>query len=269
MSNPQGEFHTYKVDWTKDQITWYIDGNSVRTLNKNDAQGGTRFPQTPMNIRIGIWAGGDSSNGQGTIEWAGGQTDYSAAPFSMYIKEVKVHNANPAKSYTYTDQSGNSDSIKETGSVSGTQTRDSSESSTTTTSSSSSESSDATTTAKDASTTATTLTTATQSSSAGKTTAGSTTASSDAASSSAAGSQGAGSSSGSATSTSGSGSGSGSGSESGSGSGSGASASASGSGSATGSGSAPTSTFNAAAKVAANYMGPLSLLALVSAFIQL
>ncbi|OQE17629.1 hypothetical protein PENSTE_c020G10385 [Penicillium steckii] len=269
VDNVQGEFHTYKVEWKKDYIKWFVDGNEVRTLNYKDAQGGSRFPQTPMNIRIGIWAGGDSSNGQGTIEWAGGQTDYSGAPWSMYIKSVSVKNDNPAESYEWTDKSGSSDSIKPSGS-SGSQTRDT----TTTSSSSSSESTaDATTTGADATTTgdatntATTLSTATQSSSAGKTTpgSGSATASSGAASSSAAGS-------GSASSTgSSSGSGSDSGSSStGSGSGSGSSSeSGSGSGSATGSSATASPTFNAAANVAANYLGPLSLLAIVTAFIQL
>ncbi|CAI7676586.1 unnamed protein product, partial [Penicillium manginii] len=39
VANPQGQFHTYKVDWQKDHITWYIDGAAVRTLNYADAQG--------------------------------------------------------------------------------------------------------------------------------------------------------------------------------------------------------------------------------------
>ncbi|KAI9035264.1 glycoside hydrolase family 16 protein [Aspergillus affinis] len=112
VATPQDTFHTYTVDWTKDQMSWAIDGNVVRTLAYNDAKGGTRFPQTPMRLRLGIWAGGDSDNEEGTIQWAGGRTDYSGAPYTMYVKSVKVTNYNPASSYTYTDNSGSYGSIK-------------------------------------------------------------------------------------------------------------------------------------------------------------
>ncbi|KAK1146901.1 transglycosylase [Aspergillus melleus] len=112
VATPQETFHTYTVDWTKDQMSWAIDGNVVRTVAYNDAKGGTRFPQTPMRLRLGIWAGGDSDNAEGTIQWAGGETDYSGAPYTMYVKSVKVTNYNPASSYTYTDNSGSYDSIK-------------------------------------------------------------------------------------------------------------------------------------------------------------
>lgn len=68
---PMDAFHNYTVLWTKDVIEWYIDTVKVRTLHYKDALGGYNFPQTPMNVRLGIWAGGDPSNNNGTIEWAG------------------------------------------------------------------------------------------------------------------------------------------------------------------------------------------------------
>ncbi|RHZ49732.1 glycoside hydrolase family 16 protein [Aspergillus thermomutatus] len=111
VGTPQDTFHTYTIDWTKDAITWYVDGAVVRTLAYNDAKGGTRFPQTPMRLRIGSWAGGDPDNGQGTIEWAGGLTDYSKGPYTMYVKSVHIENSNPAESYTYSDNSGSWQSI--------------------------------------------------------------------------------------------------------------------------------------------------------------
>jgi beta-glucanase (GH16 family) len=111
VANPQTTTHTYTFNWTPSAITWSIDGTVVRTLNFNDAEGGTRFPQTPMRIRLGIWAGGDPSNGQGTIEWAGGETDYSDAPFSMSVQSVTINNYSPAKDYTYGDNSGSYQSI--------------------------------------------------------------------------------------------------------------------------------------------------------------
>jgi len=64
-----------------------------------------------MNVRIGIWAGGDPNNAPGTIEWAGGETDYSAAPFTMVVEKVEVRNQNPGSSYQYGDLSGSFESI--------------------------------------------------------------------------------------------------------------------------------------------------------------
>lgn len=155
VATPQDTFHTYTVDWSKDQMSWAIDGNVVRTVAFNDAKGGTRFPQTPMRLRLGIWAGGDSDNEEGTIQWAGGKTDYSGSPYTMYVKSVKVTNANPASSYTYTDNSGDYGSIKKgDAKVSESSTTSSKSSNTATTmatsassASSKSESEDATTTA--------------------------------------------------------------------------------------------------------------------------
>ncbi|KAL4938833.1 concanavalin A-like lectin/glucanase domain-containing protein [Aspergillus oleicola] len=116
VSSPQTTFHTYKWTWSETALTWSVDGNTVRTLAYADAVNGTRYPQSPMRVRLGIWAGGDSDNNSGTIEWAGGQTDYSAGPFTMYVSSVDIVNYNPAQSYTYTDQTGSYGSIQITGS---------------------------------------------------------------------------------------------------------------------------------------------------------
>ncbi|OQE41453.1 hypothetical protein PENCOP_c005G07833 [Penicillium coprophilum] len=261
VAAPHETFHTYTIQWSKDTISWLIDGANIRTLNYNDAQGGARFPQTPMNIHLGIWAGGAPTNPEGTIEWAGGPTDYSKGPYSMYIKSVSVKNANPAESYTWTDKSGSANSIKFTGSnaVSSRSTTTDAATSSSEASSSTTES-PSTTTEKSTSSTATTLATKTSGSSAESTaasTSGAASASSSGASPSGSGSSGSDSSSG-ASSSSSSGSGSGPSSSSPSGSGSSTSASASASPS-----------FNAAASVVASYMGPVSLLGLVTALLQL
>ncbi|KOS46928.1 hypothetical protein ACN38_g2121 [Penicillium nordicum] len=129
-SAPQETFHTYKVVWTKEATTWSVDGKVLRTLSFNDAKSGSRYPQTPMNVRLGIWAGGDPSNAKGTIEWAGGETDYSKVPFTMYIKDVTIVNYNPAESYTWSDRTGSYESIKFTGSVNSTSSTNSTASTT-------------------------------------------------------------------------------------------------------------------------------------------
>ncbi|CRG89628.1 hypothetical protein PISL3812_06667 [Talaromyces islandicus] len=130
VTTPSDTFHTYAVNWTSSAIEWFIDGVSVRTLYYEDALDGKNFPQTPMNLRIGIWAGGDSSNGEGTIEWAGGETDYSDAPFTMYVESVKIINYNPADTYTYGDKTGDYTSIKLANTTSGSSSSSSSSSST-------------------------------------------------------------------------------------------------------------------------------------------
>ena len=64
--NNQDGFHTYTIDWTADQIVWSIDGTAVRTLTQADAEA-NQYPQTPMQIKVGAWSGGDPSNAPGTI----------------------------------------------------------------------------------------------------------------------------------------------------------------------------------------------------------
>jgi hypothetical protein len=115
VSDTQSTTHNYTIAWTSAATTWLIDGVAIRTLNYADAVAGKNYPQTPMNIRIGIWAGGDSSNNEGTIEWAGGATNYADGPFTMYLEKVEVVNENPGGSYEYGDLTGDFSSIKVNG----------------------------------------------------------------------------------------------------------------------------------------------------------
>jgi len=112
ISSPQTTFHTYTIDWTSEYIKFMVDGAVLRTLNYQDANGGANFPQTPMRLKLGNWAGGAPGNAPGTIEWAGGATDFSKAPFTMYVKSVSVTNYNPATAYKWTDRTGSWQSIK-------------------------------------------------------------------------------------------------------------------------------------------------------------
>jgi beta-glucanase (GH16 family) len=109
--NNQAEFHNYTVHWTPESIEWYINDVAIRTLKYADANGGETFPQTPMRVKLGIWAGGDPDNAEGTIEWAGGETDYDGVPYTMTVQKIKIENLNPAESYTYGDDSGSYKSI--------------------------------------------------------------------------------------------------------------------------------------------------------------
>jgi hypothetical protein len=111
VATTQTETHTYALNWTAEAITWIIDEKPVRTLKFADANGGKTFPQTPCNVRLGNWPAGDSKD-KGTVEWAGGKTDYAAAPFKMTIESVKVINYSPGTSYKWTDKSGSFGSIE-------------------------------------------------------------------------------------------------------------------------------------------------------------
>ena len=112
VENADTEFHNYTTYWTQEKLEWWIDGNLVRTLKPEDALDGKNYPQTPSNIRFGIWPAGDPKNAQGTIEWAGGEVDYDAGPYTMVVKNVRVHDFHTGKEYNYTDHSGSWESIK-------------------------------------------------------------------------------------------------------------------------------------------------------------
>ncbi|KAL8670954.1 MAG: hypothetical protein Q9168_004537 [Polycauliona sp. 1 TL-2023] len=108
---PQDDFHNYTTRWTQEEIEWYIDGTSVRVLKAGDANGGKNFPQTPMNVRLGVWAGGDKANPKDTVEWAGGETNYDEGPYTMSVKSVRVKDYSEGKEYVYGDMTGSWDSI--------------------------------------------------------------------------------------------------------------------------------------------------------------
>ncbi|USW48037.1 Putative glycoside hydrolase family 16, concanavalin A-like lectin/glucanase domain superfamily [Septoria linicola] len=112
VTTPQDIWHTYGIDWTSEKIDFSIDGVVIRTVPYSNAQTvyGKNFPQTPMQLKLGSWAGGDSSS-EGTVEWAGGKVDYSQAPFNMLVRSVDITNYNPACQYSYSDLSGSWESI--------------------------------------------------------------------------------------------------------------------------------------------------------------
>ncbi|KAI1655894.1 glycoside hydrolase family 16 protein [Daldinia decipiens] len=105
------DYHNYTCVWTKDKLEWWLDGGLLRTLLPKDANNTLNYPQTPMKLSLGIWAGGDPDGPQGTIDWAGGVTDYSQ-PHTMYVKSALVEDYSSGKEYSYSDQSGSWQSIK-------------------------------------------------------------------------------------------------------------------------------------------------------------
>ena len=75
------DYHTYTIDWTSEQIVWQIDGQTVRAITPQDA--GDQYPQSPMMVKVGAWAGGDPNNAPGTIRksWA----------HSMFLVDCCLH----------------------------------------------------------------------------------------------------------------------------------------------------------------------------------
>ncbi|KAF1815148.1 cell wall glucanase [Eremomyces bilateralis CBS 781.70] len=111
MVDPTADYHNYTTVWTKEKLEWWLDGNIIRTLKYEDAKDGTRFPQTPSTVRIGIWPAGDLQNPDGVREWAGGDVDYSKGPFTMTVRSVYVEDFTSGATYAYGDTSGNWQSI--------------------------------------------------------------------------------------------------------------------------------------------------------------
>jgi hypothetical protein len=107
----QEDFHNYTLDWSKEKLDFIIDGNIIRTLKYEDANGGHNYPQTPSDVRLGIWPGGDSES-EGTVEWAGGKVNYDQAPFDMVVKSVRVRDATNATEYVWGDKTGSWQSIQ-------------------------------------------------------------------------------------------------------------------------------------------------------------
>ncbi|GAP88909.1 putative glycosyl hydrolase family 16 [Rosellinia necatrix] len=92
-SNTNTEWHDYEIRWTPEKIEWYVDGTLGRTQLKSKTWNATAnqwdFPQTPARVQLSIWPGGADTNGEGTIDWAGGPIDWD----SDAIKKDKYYYA--------------------------------------------------------------------------------------------------------------------------------------------------------------------------------
>lgn len=120
--------HEYCVDWKPDTLTWSIDGNDMRTLERsktwNATSGRFDYPQTPSRMMLSLWPAGLSSNAKGTVDWAGGEIDWNSpymqnGYYYARFSEVSVQCYDPppmaqkqgSKSYKYTDARGTNDTV--------------------------------------------------------------------------------------------------------------------------------------------------------------
>ncbi|KAI6712937.1 hypothetical protein PZA11_005215 [Diplocarpon coronariae] len=108
--NNQDEFITYTIEWTSEQIIFSVGNEVIRVVTPATADS-NQYPQSPMQIKFGAWAGGDPSNPEGTISWARGPTDYTKGPFTMTVQSVSVTDYSTGTQYKYGDTSGSWESI--------------------------------------------------------------------------------------------------------------------------------------------------------------
>lgn len=98
-ASPDGDnFVLFGVDWTPLAITWSVNGEVVRVA-ANEVH-------SPMVVILSLWAGGDVDNDAGTIEWAGGVTDYKKAPFVMRARNLRVEDYSTGTHYVYGNVAG-------------------------------------------------------------------------------------------------------------------------------------------------------------------
>ncbi|KAI9812972.1 MAG: hypothetical protein M1832_006451 [Thelocarpon impressellum] len=133
LSNTFENYHTYTIDWKPDQITWSIDGQVGRTLKKSDTYNQTSkrydYPQTPSRVQLSLWPAGLSSNGKGTVDWAGGLIDWQSQDiqnnkyYYAAVKDVSIQCYDPPsnakktgdKSYIFTDSVGDESAVEISG----------------------------------------------------------------------------------------------------------------------------------------------------------
>ncbi|EZF25221.1 hypothetical protein H112_02444 [Trichophyton rubrum D6] len=130
LSNTFDEYHTYEIDWKPETITWSIDGKVIRTLDRDSTMNETthqyNYPSTPARVQLSLWPAGLSTNGEGTIAWAGGLVDWKSEDiqkngyYYALFDSVSIECYDPPKSakvegskaYVYTDDSGTEGSVK-------------------------------------------------------------------------------------------------------------------------------------------------------------
>lgn len=131
LSDTFNNYHTYTIDWTPEQITWSIDGQVGRVKKRSDTWNSTAnrydYPQTPARVQLSLWPGGLPTNGEGTINWAGGLVDWDNSEdiknngyYYASIKDVSIQCYDPpsgtkksgSTSYVITKKPGTQDTVE-------------------------------------------------------------------------------------------------------------------------------------------------------------
>ncbi|OZJ06495.1 hypothetical protein BZG36_00554 [Bifiguratus adelaidae] len=79
-------YHTYRFEWAWNYLSWYVDGQLVRTVYKSDnkqANGDYFWPVDPSQIQFGIWDGGFAN-----YYWAGGPIKSTTWGNATYLETL-------------------------------------------------------------------------------------------------------------------------------------------------------------------------------------
>ena len=87
-SSSYDDFHNYTVEWTDKFLKFSVDGAERRTWQSGEIPA-DKWPQTPMQVKLGIWAV-EGYNDPGEISWAGGVPDWSQKPFTAAFHSVEI-----------------------------------------------------------------------------------------------------------------------------------------------------------------------------------
>ncbi|KAL7797299.1 glycoside hydrolase family 16 protein [Trichoderma ceciliae] len=85
--------HKYGIEWTPTYIHFSINNVVRKTWHVGDIPP-NKWPQTPMQVKLGIWTVSNSSD-PGTVVWAGGLPDWSdddadKTPYRAYFETLEL-----------------------------------------------------------------------------------------------------------------------------------------------------------------------------------
>lgn len=92
IGDAHADFHDYTIDWQPETLSWYIDGQQVRSITKESTlkNGKYEYPTTPARIQLSIWAAGIPEMPAGTVEWADGMIDWTNPDYVAWGNQYVV-----------------------------------------------------------------------------------------------------------------------------------------------------------------------------------
>lgn len=97
--DPRTDYHKYAIEWTENEIIWSVDGNSVRSVTKDQFG---KYPQSPMQPFIGITQ---------LTNYDDGVINYSHSPFTMYVANMIIVDYSKASKYQYNSNATSIDAL--------------------------------------------------------------------------------------------------------------------------------------------------------------